>query len=343
MSPNLSLAAISIPAIQSVSDFVSAYNTTDKTIADLTSKFVGAADEAKKKQDDIVPHLAYMQSLLSKKGTNHHLVTEARKQGNRIPWWTDYYKTHKDRLWESLRTMERRIDAYRRDPSIPLIKPENEGRVIPKHLTQLEHKLLGVAVNAREVIVDLRAGRVDEAIAKLDKHTPTQDRIDEHLERGLRPTLANPDGDAKLRSDVREFTTTAADELKTALAAEPDRDIANRMLTDYLRTVAEQFSDERITIKNVNATVEFAGRGHRIMPGDFLERRDKDLPPTLCKCVGVADYMKRRKIQDWNGGYWGKERIVFSQYEPAYRVISQSAARRFAPGAFSARTISEGL
>ncbi len=89
MSPNGALPTVTPPTFQSVSDFVEAYKTTDKTIADLTGKFVEAADVAKQKQDEIVPHLAFMQSLLSKKGSNHHFVIEARKIGNKVPWWTD--------------------------------------------------------------------------------------------------------------------------------------------------------------------------------------------------------------------------------------------------------------
>src|ERR1700675_3056122 len=67
MSPNSALPTVTPPALQSVADFVDAYTTTDKTIADLTAQFVVKAADAKQKQDDILPHLAYMQSLLSKK------------------------------------------------------------------------------------------------------------------------------------------------------------------------------------------------------------------------------------------------------------------------------------
>jgi hypothetical protein len=80
MSPNLPAPVVAAPAFQSVSDFVAAYDQKKKTIDDLTDKFVEKAGEAKRAQDDIIPHLASMQSLLSKKGTNHHLVIAARKQ-----------------------------------------------------------------------------------------------------------------------------------------------------------------------------------------------------------------------------------------------------------------------
>jgi hypothetical protein len=150
-------ASVAAPAFQSVADFLSAYDAKKKTIDDLTNKFVDKAGEAKKAQDDILPHLADMQSLLSKKGTNHPLVIAARKQGHKIPWWTEYYESYKDKLWESLRTMERRIAAYRKDPTAPAPTPNLDP--VP-HLNRAERKAL-VEGNHRavEIVVALEAGR----------------------------------------------------------------------------------------------------------------------------------------------------------------------------------------
>jgi hypothetical protein len=330
-----STPTVAMPTFQSVADFVSAYEEKDKTIADLTVEFVDAAEVAKEKQDDIVPQLAFMQSLLSKKGSNHHLIIKARKEGHKIPWWTDYFDKYKDRIWESLRTMERRINAYRKDPSILPIKRGQGNK--PKHLTQLEHKLLGTAANAREAIVYLRAGRIEEAIAKLDTKTPTQDRIDEHLERGVKPSHDNPDGDAKRRSDEPDPTPIdPADALKTALANEPDSDVASKLLTDYLLGDASQFANGRIEIKEVSAKVIFANRDKRIMPGDYLAKGptaqgEKSL---LCRCTGVAEFMQRRRVQEWTESEWEKEHVVFSDHERWYQVISEEVARVLAPEAF---------
>ncbi len=202
MSRNLVAPVVAAPAFQSVPDFLSAYNAKKKTIDDLTAKFALKAAEAKQMQDDILPHLAYMQSLLSKKGANHHLVIASRKQGKKIPWWTEYYESYKERLWESLRTMERRIAAYRNDPSVRPTKPgSGKGGDKPKHLTRLEHKLLGTATSVHEALTDIHAGRVDDAVKKLKENLPTQDRIDEYLERGVNPTHANPDGHVKAQAD----------------------------------------------------------------------------------------------------------------------------------------------
>jgi hypothetical protein len=131
-----------------------------------------------------------------------------------------------------------------------------------------------------------------------------------------------------------DMDDTAADALRTALAGEPDRDVASKMLTEYLHTVAAQFANEWINIKEVSAKVEFAGRTHRIMPGDWLEKRDKDASSMLSKCVGVAEFMKRRRVQEWREGKWQKERVVFSEHEPEYRVITKARAHELAPEAF---------
>jgi hypothetical protein len=127
---------------------------------------------------------------------------------------------------------------------------------------------------------------------------------------------------------------TAADQLRDALANEPDRGRASELLTEHLQDYASQFANDHIQILKVSATVEFAGRDHRIMPGDFLEEREPNLPPTLCKCTGVAEFMLRRRVRDWEGGKWGKEHVVFSQHEEDYRVVNEENARRIEPGAF---------
>ena len=155
------------PTFSSVDDFVEAYNTTDKIIAKLTPDFVKAVGTVKEKQDEIVPHLARMQSLLSKKGTNHDLVIEARKIGHNIPWWTDYYETYKDRLWESLRTMERRIASYRNDPSLPA-RPKPEP--IPQLRKSDRKALIDAAGIGVEMVTALEQGEITHhSLAALKK------------------------------------------------------------------------------------------------------------------------------------------------------------------------------
>src|ERR1700693_2748606 len=92
LSRNSVPQTITAPAFQSVADFLSVYTDKKKTLDELTDKFVDKAGQAKKAQEEIIPHLAFMQSLLSKMGANHQLVIAARKQGHKVPWWTDFYK-----------------------------------------------------------------------------------------------------------------------------------------------------------------------------------------------------------------------------------------------------------
>lgn len=180
MARNSAPQAVTPTASASVSDFVSAYSDKKKIIDDLTGKFVDKAAEAKQAQDAILPHLADMQSLLSKKGSNHHLVIAARKQGHKIPWWTEYYESYKDKLWESLRTMERRIAAYRKDPTAPVQKPDRDP--VP-HFNKTERKAL-VEGNHRavEIVAALEAGRdAKEEIADF-KAVMNAKRLDDILQ-----------------------------------------------------------------------------------------------------------------------------------------------------------------
>lgn len=138
---------------------------------------------------------------------------------------------------------------------------------------------------------------------------------------------------------------TAAFQLKGALANEPDQDIASELITKHLLVYArQQFGNEQINIKEVSAKVAFAGRDCRIMPGDFLERRDKD-GAILSKCVGVAEFMKRRRVQEWREGKWQKDRVISSEHETEFRVITEEKARLLVPEAFppSQANPSEGL
>jgi hypothetical protein len=131
---------------------------------------------------------------------------------------------------------------------------------------------------------------------------------------------------------------SVAHKLREALANEPDRDVASKLLTEYVQEHLRLFSNDRIHIKEVKVIVEFAGRNHRIMPGDFLEKRERNASPVLCKCAGVAEFMLRRRIRDWDGRKWGKEHVVFSGDESDYRVITEETARRIAPEAFPTPT-----
>jgi hypothetical protein len=157
------------------------------------------------------------------------------------------------------------------------------------------------------------------------------------------PQLLKPVAKAVTTPVPRAMPTEAADQLREALGNEPDRDVASRLLTEHLQNYASQFSNGRIKIKEVIAKIEFIGRDERILPGDWLEKKEKDAAPTLCTCVGTAEFMKRRKVQEWSDGRWQKEHVIFSSNEGDYRVVTEATARHLAPEAFPSPTTPEGL
>ena len=121
LTPQLRSNAIEVSTFTTVDDFTAAYNLHDaairKAIPAVAEKQAAANLLA---EQDVIPHLSYMQSLLSKKGSNHDIVIAARKaMGNHYayPWWTEYYDQFKDKLWQSLDTIQRRIKEYREDPT----------------------------------------------------------------------------------------------------------------------------------------------------------------------------------------------------------------------------------
>jgi hypothetical protein len=122
-----------------------------------------------------------MQSLLSKKGVNHGFVIEARQQGENIPWWSEYYDSYKDKLWESLRTMERRIAEYRIDPSLPKKKP-------PASVAQLRKSdriaLVDAAGIGTELVTALEEGGDPAPFIARYQQVVTRKRLDNILHVG---------------------------------------------------------------------------------------------------------------------------------------------------------------
>lgn len=133
-----------------------------------------------------------------------------------------------------------------------------------------------------------------------------------------------------------------ANELKAALENEPDCNVASKLLTDHIQTVAGQFANERIRIMHVSVRVEFAGRDRRVMPGDFLEIL-KALPSgssasLLGKCTRIGGDGQSMVI-DWDDtlGQWGSEHGIGGEGENSYRVVTEPRARKIAPSAFDSK------
>jgi uncharacterized small protein (DUF1192 family) len=252
------------------------------------------------------------------------------------------------------------------------VKPE------PEALTALESKFVDASLKQHAAVQDFYAGRIDAegALKAIVATLPDHNKLEEYVERGsdavetdknvdeqqlcvseLGERISHQDEEiAKLRAEnenlrqrlealnavpenLRDVNVTAT------LAAEPDTFQAGERLTAYLTTVGERVLPPGMALGMVSATVTLAGRDHRIMPGDFLERPDKDGAPTLCKCVGIAEFMKRRRVQEWREEKWQKDRVISSEHETEFRVITEEKARLLVPEAFppSQANPSEGL
>lgn len=118
--------------------------------------------------------------------------------------------------------------------------------------------------------------------------------------------------------------------------------LRSTLLTAYLASVAERILPPHMALRSVggvSAHAQIAGRDHRIMVGDYLEWRKSgtkaDGKPVLCKCVGIAEFMRRRRVQDWQEGRWAREHVVFGGDESDYRVITEAVARKLDPTAFA--------
>lgn len=245
LSRNLVPHPITAPAFQSVADFVSAFTDKKKTIDDLTKKFVAKVGEAKLAQDDILPHLSYMQSLLSKKGTNHRLVVAARKQGTKIPWWTDYFEAYRDKLWGSLRTMERRIAAYRKDPTGPASKFDPDP--VP-HLNKSARKaLIEGNHKAVEIVVALEAGRDGKKEIAEFKAVMNAERLDDIMQaheqapdyKGMLHTILRlvKENKASLPVDFVKAVDKLAKDGNATRTANRDRSCAAGIATDEEQSV----------------------------------------------------------------------------------------------------------
>ena len=64
--------------------------------------------------------------------------------------------------------------------------------------------MLGTATTVHEALTDINAGRIDDAVQKLKENLLTHDRIDQYLQRGVKPTLVGPDGGVKPLADISQ-------------------------------------------------------------------------------------------------------------------------------------------
>lgn len=174
-------SAFIVPTFSTVKELKAAFDNHDRAIKDALPVYAEAQAAANLiAEDKIIPYLSYMQSLLSKKGENHKLVIRARKQGIKMPWWTEYYATFGDCLWQSLGTIQRRIKEYRKDPTEP--PEETEQEKTPKLNKAETDTLIATGHLLGEIVMENKAGRpIEPLLAKADKLIDAK-RLDDILE-----------------------------------------------------------------------------------------------------------------------------------------------------------------
>ena len=137
-------------------------------------------------------------------------------------------------------------------------------------------------------------------------------------------------------------------ELKARLEAEPDTEVASRLLTEYVDTLCAQFGSDKVKINKRSMCITFHDRPGRVMPGDWLrfeikawakDGSGKKVVPEsirLAKCTAIAEFMSRRRFQLFEKD-WQKERTMgFKDYqEENFTVITEEDARALCPEAFA--------
>lgn len=145
------------------------------------------------------PYLRAMREMLHDQGRRNDLRLE-RGVPEGLTWqaWVNSKKS----MLGSLSTVNRLLRGEQK------AKSKNEK---PKHLTALEHRLLGTATNVHEALLDIGVGRIDDAVAKLKEKLPTKEKIHEHLERGIELTILSPAGLAEPEPQEEASLTSAVE------------------------------------------------------------------------------------------------------------------------------------
>jgi len=125
------------------------------------------------------------------------------------------------------------------------------------------------------------------------------------------------------------------DQITSTLAAEPDTYQAEKLLREYLSSVAQRVLPSKMRLGPMSVSVRLVGRNTRIMPNDFLEKKnEKSQPPSLCRCSTERSEAGRLKVSEWDGSEWGTLHVIYNNYASDYRVVTEERARQLAPEAF---------
>lgn len=143
------------------------------SFAELDSAITERAASLKTKLADLVPYLREMRELLSYQGKR----TDLRGVPKGLTWqkWVE----QKKELVGSLSTVKRLLRGNQK---------KKRGEKIPE-LSQLEARLLGAASAGYDIVKAIQqGGNVDAAIQEFRKAAPSPERIEEFIERPVKPT-----------------------------------------------------------------------------------------------------------------------------------------------------------
>jgi hypothetical protein len=137
---------------------------TKAAYGELNSVLDGIAEQVLHTIDQITPHLAKMQSLLSQRGKARKTVL--KEAG--LPSWTEYARGYASKLDVSLRTIQDHITKLRNPGS----KSERKSKPIPPLDRRQQSALYKKSLAADAVVAAVKSGSdVSKAVAKYEKVT----------------------------------------------------------------------------------------------------------------------------------------------------------------------------
>lgn len=247
---------------------------------------------------------------------------------------------HCGRLTENDADHKKSCILYR--PLLELAEPGEKGGCATKpHLDTKETanayladrclSMIGLLTNApkdtapEQIFATIRA-EAESAYEELDAETAKKIKIPklvklpdaDYTNLKTRITALKTENDSLRQrlENLQSVPESLRDENITAnLAAEPDTDRATDLLEHYLQTVVERILPPNCESGKVDASVKIVGRDDRIMPGDWLRQQDRytqGAPMSLAKCTGIAEFMSRRRVWEWENGEWGKEHVLLA-------------------------------
>jgi len=175
-------------------------NATKAAFEELNSVLNGLAKQVIHTIDQITPHLAEMQSLLSQRGKARKKVLKAAG----VPSWTEYARGFASKLDVSMRTIQDHITKLRN----PGRKPKKQVEKPPKQLRldrRQQSALVRAQLAANDVIGTLKkGGDWHSAVAEYEKVAVTPSKLDSFVNL-LKP---EPDWKAILSELLTEIEQT---------------------------------------------------------------------------------------------------------------------------------------